>query len=204
MTVIGHVAHTFQTGTLVDALAKMLQRFIRLGQKAAGLAEQLLLHLSACLRTGVAHLADGVAQARHVAHDGGGVVLGGHVGHGPGLDGGGFGVGLIHDLAAGLQLRPGKDAEFLKQVNGLFRRQAGHGGDHAGQIGQAAPCSLRDPLGAVAVAVEDDPAVLPQILRDDAVGVGGKIGARFQNVRRLTQGLCYDSVEDGVGIGDAV
>ena len=127
-----------------------------------------------------------------------------HVQHGARLDGDDLRVGLIHDLTAGLQLRAGEHAELAKQLHGLVRRQAGHGGDHARQIRQAAARCLGDPIGAVAVAVEDDAAVLAQVLGDDAVGVRRKVRAALQLVSSLAEGLGDNGIEHSVRRGDAV
>src|SRR5690606_25511010 len=63
------------------------------------------------------------------------------------------------DLVPGLQLAPGEDSVLLEEGRVLLPRQVLQRLQDAGEVQEAAALRLLLPLVAVAVPVEDDPAV---------------------------------------------
>ena len=66
----------------------------------------------------------------------------------------------IHSFVAALHLDLGQDAEILHQGDVLRLDEGGQSGRGVLLVGQAALCCFLFPLGSVAVAVEDDAAMV--------------------------------------------
>mmetsp|Transcript_1426 Transcript_1426/g.4367 ORF Transcript_1426/g.4367 Transcript_1426/m.4367 type:complete len:241 (+) Transcript_1426:127-849(+) len=75
-------------------------------------------------------------------------------------------VVLIHDLLARVALLGGEDAHGAEDGLGLLGVEGGNCQGGGVEVGQAALLGLLGPLGRVAVAREDDAAVLLEELRD--------------------------------------
>mmetsp|Transcript_1428 Transcript_1428/g.4378 ORF Transcript_1428/g.4378 Transcript_1428/m.4378 type:complete len:241 (+) Transcript_1428:127-849(+) len=89
-----------------------------------------------------------------------------HLDEGLGLDAERSVVVLIHDLLARVALLGGEDAHGAEDGLGLLGVEGGNCQGGGVEVGQAALLGLLGPLGRVAVAREDDAAVLLEELRD--------------------------------------
>ena len=159
----------------------------------------------------------GLARHAHVLLDGqvggnvGGIgvhgrqnLLVGHVNHREGLDVDEVRILLELDLVVALGLDAAHDAEFLEQGDVLFFHHRGGSIGQGAQVGQTALGSLLSPLGAVAVAVEDDVLVVGQGLLDPGHGVGLKARAALHGVGELLELLGNGRVEHHVGVGQVL
>ena len=156
----------------------------------------------------------GLASHAHVLLDGqvggnvGGVgvhgrqnLLVGHIDHRESLDVDEVRILLELDLVMALGLDGAHDAELLEQGDVLLLHHCRRSIGQRAQVGQAALGSLLGPLGAVAVAVEDDVLVVGQGLLDPGHGVGLEARAALHGVGELLELLGNGRVEHHVGVG---
>ena len=159
----------------------------------------------------------GLARHAHVLLDGqvGGDVgsigvhgrqnlLVGHVNHRESLDVDEVRILLELDLVVALGLDAAHDAELLEQGDVLLLHHRRRSIGQRAQVGQAALGGLLSPLGAVAVAVEDDVLVVGQGLLDPGHGVGLKARAALHGVGEILELLGNGRVEHHVGVGQVL
>ena len=112
---------------------------------------------------------------------------------------------MLHlHLVAALHLYLGQHAELFHQGNVLGLDQGRQGSRSVLFVGQAALCGFLFPLGSVAVAVEDDAAVVADGALDQSNHGAGKVLSALQLVGVALQFLCNGGVQDGVGIAQVL
>ena len=128
-----------------------------------------------------------------------------HIQHGQGFNVQGLVVQFVLDLAAGQHFRLGKDAVLHHQVHVLLAGHAGQGFRRGFIVIQPALRRFFHPGVGVAVAVEHD-ALMIQVDFFYQFFHGGvqffRRGA-FQLIRHPLQFFCHNSVQIGVGTGQA-
>src|SRR5699024_8912480 len=149
----------------------------------------------------------GGGGAGHLAHVGGGggdQLLAGDLEHGARFDVDDLGVVLHLHFVAAEQFGLGQHAELFHQGHVLGVLQGDHGVGGTLAVGQAAALGFGLPGFAVAVAVEDHPAVVVQRLFDPGGGGALKIGGGGGLFHKVLQGLGHGGVEDGVRVGQVL
>ena len=146
----------------------------------------------------------GVGHFAHVGVDGGQQLLAGHLQHGQGLDVDDLGVVLQLYLVAAVHLHLGQHPELFHQGDVLGVDEGRQGGRSVLLVGQAAAGCFFFPLGRVAVAVEDDPAMVPDGALDQGDGGTGKVLSTFQLVGVALQLLGHSGVQDGIAVAEVL
>ena len=146
----------------------------------------------------------GVGDLAHVGVDGRQQLLAGHFEHGQRLDVDDLGVVLHLDFVTALHLHLGQDAEVLHQLDVLRVNEGGQSSRGVLLVGQAAAGSFFFPLGSVAVAVEDDAAVVADGPLDQSDGGRGKVLSTLQLVGVALQLLGDGGVQDGVAVAQVL
>ena len=142
-----------------------------------------------------------VAQLLGIAQSRGQNLMQSHVDHGLGLNGHHLVIGIQMNPVSGSELGFGEDTVPGDQIHILVADIGGHSLRGGGQIAQASLCRLPLPFLAVAVAAEDNPAVLGQRLADQGLEGGIEIIRLFQHVREATQFLSHNGVQGNIGAG---
>ena len=112
---------------------------------------------------------------------------------------------MLHlHLVAGEHLGLGQNAEFLHQSNVFVLFESDHRVGGALAVGQAAALRLLLPGLGIAVAVEDDAAVVVQRFLDPRGGGALKVSSALGLGHKALQLLGYGGVQDGVGVGQVL
>ena len=122
----------------------------------------------------------GIGNFAHVGVDGGQQLLAGHLQHGQSLDVDDLGVVLHFHLVAARHLHLGQHAELFHQGDVLGLDQCGQSSGGILLVGQAALGCLGLPLGGIAVAVEDNAAMVADGALDQSDGCAGKVLSALQ------------------------
>ena len=146
----------------------------------------------------------GVGDFAHVRIDGGQQLLAGHFEHGQRLDVDDLGVVLHLDLVTALHLHLGQDAEVLHQLDVLLGDEGRQSSRGVLLVGQTTLCGFGLPLGGVAVAVEDDAAMVADGALDQSDGGAGEVLCALQLVGIALQLLGDGGVQDGVAVAQVL